>query len=133
MKGIIPAPDLLTDSYPLDNSSATDLLDNHQRPRTDSSLFNPLISIIPSNNERHSSSTVQSPVSFLRNSNQQSWNEVNGDWRHQRNHLVTNDARGEPLWFDSDQIDVPLLTSNIVVIKVYLVFAVNLFNSITFQ
>lgn len=107
MKTTTPAPDLLTDSYPLDNNSVTDLLE-HQRPRTDSSLFNQLISRIPANSD-HNSPTFQ-PVSFLRNTNQQ-WSEVNGDWRHQRNPLDVG-SREEPLWFDSDQLDVPLLTSS---------------------
>ncbi len=114
MKNTTPAPDLLTDSYPLDNNSVTDLLE-HQRPRTDSSLFNQLISRIPGSND-HNSPTFQ-PVSFLRNTNQQPWSEVNGDWRHQRNPLSNSDVgtREEPLWFDSDQLDVPLLTSSTVI------------------
>lgn len=116
MKNTTTAPDLLTDSYPLDNNSVTDLLE-HRRPRTDSSLFNQIIGRIPANSENNSP-TFQ-PVNFIRNTNQQLWSEVNGDWRPQRNPLANDvdvgGGRGESLWFDSDQIDVPLLTSTMVI------------------
>lgn len=115
MKNSTPTPDLLSDSYPLDNNSVTtDLLDHPSRPRTDSSLFNQLISRIPASSDH----TFQ-PASFLRNTSQQPWSEVNGDWRHQRNPLNIGDTgtREEPIWFDSDQLDVPLL-SNTVVTKI---------------
>ena len=96
------APDLLTDSYPLDNSSVTEILE-HPRSRTDSSLLNQLIGRIPAS-DGHNSTT-------------HSWNEVNGDWRHMRNSIPINDVgstREELLCFDSDQIDVPLLTNTMV-------------------
>ncbi|XP_046639144.1 zinc transporter 2-like isoform X1 [Daphnia pulicaria] len=99
MKSTSAAPDLLTDSYPLDNNSVTEILE-HPRSRTDSSLFNQLIGRIPSS-DAHNSTT-------------HSWNEVNGDWRHLRNPLANNDVgstREELLCFDSDQLDVPLLTN----------------------
>lgn len=102
MKSTSAAPDLLTDSYPLDNSSVTEILE-HPRSRTDSSLFNQLIGRIPSS-DAHNSTT-------------HSWNEVNGDWRHLRNPLANNDVgstREELLCFDSDQLDVPLLTNTMV-------------------
>ncbi|XP_032785505.2 zinc transporter 2 isoform X1 [Daphnia magna] len=101
VKNTTTAPDLLTDSYPLDNSSVTEVLE-YQQSRTDSSLFNQLAGRIPTNEVNSSS---RSP-----------WNEVNGDWRHLRNPLATNDLvinREELLCFDSDQIDVPLLTSSV--------------------
>ena len=111
-------PDLLTDSYPLDNNSGTDLLDHHQHPRTEYSPFSQLVTRVPCNNDLPSP-TIPGSISFLASSNsQQTWNEVNGDWRHQRNSLASSEGsnrRGEPLWFDSDQIDVPLLTSNVII------------------
>lgn len=101
MKNTTTAPDLLTDSYPLDNSSVTEVLE-HQQSRTGSSLFNQLVGI--PTNETNSSSRSQ-------------WNEVTGDWRHLRNSHAANDlgsTREELLCFDSDQIDVPLLSSSVV-------------------
>lgn len=105
-----PAPDLVTDSYPLDNNATTDLLE-HQRPRTESAIFNQLVSRIPSgNSNQHTSSPP-----MWRNSDP-TWREVNGDWRHQINPLNSHDLgnHGDTLWFDADQMDVPLLTSSAV-------------------
>lgn len=117
IKNHTQAPDLLTDSYPLDNGVMTDLLD-HQRPRTDSQLFNQFISRLPSSQE-HVTPTFL-PVS-LRTPDQQTWREVNGEWLHQRNAANLNSSdlahRGDAMCFESDRMDVPLLTSNMVTIS----------------
>ena len=118
MKGTssTPIPDLVTDSYPLDNSTTTDLLE-HQRPRTDSALFNQFVrSQNPVTSLSNGSSTA-----VRRNNADQPWQQVNGDWRHLQypmNHPMNsnNDSgnHGDVLWFDSDQMDVPLLNTGMV-------------------
>lgn len=113
MKNSAIAPDLLMDSYPLDNDAANDLIGNH-RPRAESALFDQFISRLPHNSDHSSPSFISSHI--RRTGDSQTWREVNGDWRHPRNTTNLNDLtnRNEALWVDNDQMNVPLLNSNMV-------------------
>jgi len=106
-------PDLvLTETYPLDNNTTTDLLE-HQRQRTDSALFDQFVTQVPS-----SSSQTTPNGTRIRPADQQNWREINGDWRHQTSNPLTShdlgNHRDNTLWFDADQMDVPLLNSAMV-------------------
>jgi len=117
--------DLGTDAYtPLDNNhSTTDLLDHH-RPRTESGLFNQFINRPPTNVDVAGQLQQLLPSVSVRRNIEQPWREVNGDWRHTRNPLNSNDPsnHGEPLWYDNDQMDVPLLNSAMVIFIILLFF-----------
>ena len=117
--------DLGTDAYtPLDNNhSTTDLLDHH-RPRTESGLFNQFINRPPTNVDIAGQQQQLVPSVSVRRNIEQPWREVNGDWRHTRNPLNSNDPsnHGEPLWYDNDQMDVHLLNSAMVIFILLLFF-----------
>lgn len=113
MKSSAFAPDLLMDSYPLDNGAANDVIRNH-RPNADSALFNQFTSHLPQSSDQTTPSFISNQV--RRSADNQTWREVNGDWRHPRavNNLNEFVNRGETLWIDNDQMDVPLLHSTMV-------------------
>lgn len=113
MKSSAKAPDLLMDSYPLDNDAANNLIEIH-RPRAESAMFDQFITHLPHSSDHTSPSFISSH--FRRNADNQTWREVNGDWRHPQNVTNLNDlgSRGETSWVDNDQMDVPLLNSQMV-------------------
>ena len=110
-------PDLVTD-YPIDNNQTTTDLLEHHRPRTESGLFNQFINRPPlTNGDAVAGQQQFIPSVSVRQNTEQPWREVNGDWRHTRNPLNSIDQgnHGEALWYDADQMDVPLLNSAMVI------------------
>jgi hypothetical protein len=112
MKNNIPIPDVVTNGGPLDNNVRIDFdpcdTSQQRQTRTDPPLYNQLLNRIPRNAEVIiQSASIQSRPDAP-------WREVSGDWRNLNsgNASSVNDLtnhHSQSLWYDGDQMDVPLL------------------------
>lgn len=114
MKSNIPIPDVvIRGGAPLDNSVNTDLslFETSEQSDDHTLFFNHLHNINPQNTDIIHSANISSQ--------DPSWGEVSGNWLNHPNSAsgLNGSNHTQSLWYDGDQIDVPLLNSVTVFVK----------------